>query len=68
MSIHEIITSLGLICLALWIAFLPSYIAAKRQHDSALAVFVCNIIGLFTGVFWLVALVWAFAGNKKPSN
>lgn len=46
------------------IAFLPSVISSKRGHRNHWAIVICNIIGLFTGIFYLVALVWAFTDNK----
>ena len=50
---------------AFYIALLPTSIASNRNHNKLTGVFICNVIGLFTGVFWLVALVWAFSGDEK---
>ena len=44
---------------------LPGKVAHQRNHPQAEAITVCGWVGLVTGVFWLVALVWAFT---KPAN
>ena len=43
---------------------LPGKIARERNHHQADAINVCGWAGLATGVFWLVALVWAY--TKPP--
>lgn len=44
---------------------LPGKIARQRNHPQAEAIAVCGWAGLITGVFWIIALVWAFT---KPAN
>ena len=39
---------------------LPGKIARERNHPQAEAINVCGWVGLLTGVFWMIALVWAF--------
>jgi hypothetical protein len=48
------------------LAALPGRIAARRQHPQAAAVNVCGWLGLPTGGFWLVALVWAYWNYDRP--
>ena len=50
------------------LAFAPMIIACHRQHNSAAAILICNLIGLFTGIFWLVAIVWCFTDNTKKDS
>jgi len=38
----------------------PGRVARERDHPQADAVGVCGWLGLLTGVFWIVAMVWAF--------
>ena len=38
---------------------LPGKIALQRGHHQAEAINICGWAGLITGVFWLIALVWA---------
>lgn len=61
----DYLVALLVIIAVISIALLPTQIAIRREHSNKMAVFVCNIIGLFTGVFWLVALVWSFTDSKK---
>jgi hypothetical protein len=42
------------------IGSLPGKIAVKRGHPWPDAVNVASWIGLATGVFWPIALIWAF--------
>jgi len=41
---------------------LPGEIAERRNHPQAQAITVCSIMGLIVFPFWMVALVWAYAG------
>jgi hypothetical protein len=45
--------------------FLPTIIASAQQHKQLLAVFLLNFFGGWTGVAWLIALVWGATG-KTP--
>ena len=50
------------------IGFIPTFIASHRNHKNKIAILICNIVGLFTGVFWFVALIWAFTDNTKQKG
>lgn len=55
-----------IIVIVVWLYFLPTIIARKRRHNDALAIFVLNLISIFTGgIGWIVALVWACTNNIK---
>lgn len=41
------------------IYFIPSIIAAKREHHNTTAIVVLNIFGGVIGLGWLVALIWS---------
>jgi hypothetical protein len=61
----DILITVVAVITIIYIAFLPTSIASNRKHPSVSAIFICNVVGLFTGVFWLVALVWSFTGANK---
>ena len=56
-------TILGLgfvaIVLAIVIAFVPAYIAFKRQHAYKWIIFALCLFAPVGGVTWVIALVWA---------
>ena len=39
--------------------FLPTIVAANRKHHSTPAIFMLNLLLGWSGLFWLIALVWA---------
>jgi hypothetical protein len=43
----------------IWVYFLPSYISHKRSHPNRTAILVLNLVGGWTVVGWIVAIVWA---------
>jgi Superinfection immunity protein len=48
------------------IYFVPTMVAASRHHPSMAAIFVVNLLGAWTGILWLVALVWSLTGARAP--
>lgn len=48
------------------IYFLPTIIALSRRKKQAAAIVLLNIFGGWTGVGWLVALIWSVL--KEPSD
>lgn len=59
---HIIIT---IITLAVF--FLPTLIALVRDHHNKVAIIVTNLLLGWTGVVWLVALIWSFTNQKETS-
>ncbi|MEE4450035.1 superinfection immunity protein [Novosphingobium resinovorum] len=45
------------------ISFLPSIIAFARGHAQKWIVFIVNFFLGWTGIGWIVALVWAIVGK-----
>ena len=45
--------------------FLPSLIALTREHHNKVAIIVTNLLLGWTGVVWLVALIWSFTNQKE---
>jgi len=54
-----------LLALALLTYFLPSIVAGYRKHRNTTAIFVLNLLGGWTGVIWLGALVWSLLEERK---
>ena len=46
--------------------FVPTAIAYFRKHNNFAALFALNLLGGWTGVLWLAALVWALL--KQPER
>ena len=46
---------LALVCLY----FMPFIVAAARDHDSYIAVLVVNTLVGWTGIGWIVCMLWA---------
>ena len=55
-------TFLSTIILLYW---LPTIIAIVRQTHSALGVFLVNLFLGWTGIFWILALIWALAADNR---
>lgn len=59
---HTLIT---IITLAAY--FLPSLIALVRNHHNKTALMVTNLLLGWTGIVWLVTLIWSFTNQKETS-
>lgn len=61
---------LGLVCFGLFMVLLellPGFIAAMRGHPSALGIFaLCFFLG-WTGIAWIIALVWSLS-SVEPAR
>ena len=45
--------------IVLILMFLPSLLAIQNKHTNKNAIIVLNILGGWTGIGWLIALIWA---------
>jgi hypothetical protein len=50
--------------LVVLLALLPTLIAFQREHDRRIEITFLNLLAGWTGIGWIVALVWATA--RKP--
>ena len=48
--------------------FMPLIIALIRKHQSKLAIIFVNVFLGWTGVGWLVAMIWSLTGVVRPGN
>jgi Domain of unknown function (DUF4352)/Superinfection immunity protein len=53
-----------MIIFALLIYFLPTSLAAFRQRKSFRSILVVNLLAGWTGIGWLVALIWSLVGKR----
>jgi len=56
---------LGIVILSCY--FLPSIVAFSRKHLNFMPIFLVNLFLGFTGIGWIVALVWSVSHQKKIS-
>jgi Superinfection immunity protein len=56
------------VLIALSLYLLPSMVAALRGHLDAAAIFVLNLVLGWTGLGWLVALIWSLTGNARRNQ
>ena len=61
MSMEVLVGLLIVACLY----FLPSVIAAFRNHPKLAAIFMYNLLLGWTGLGWVVVLVWAFIKQSQ---
>jgi hypothetical protein len=58
--------------LAIWVAlcfyFFPSGIAYARRHKYTKTIFLLNLLFGWTGLGWIILLVWSFKGKKRHYN
>lgn len=50
------------------IYFIPAKIAQDRKHNNAKAIFWLNFFTGFTGIGWVLCLVWAKTDNVDKTN
>ncbi len=49
--------------------FFPALVAGNRNHPSATAISIlCAVAPLTAGISWIVALVWAYNGQRNFTN
>lgn len=50
------------------IYFLPTLVAMNRKRDNTTAIFALNLLGGWTMIGWLVALVWATTLDEEEKE
>lgn len=51
--------------LTLFLYFIPSYIAFKRNHNHKFLIFLLNVFLGVTIIGYVVAVLWAMSGNTE---
>ena len=68
----EVAVGLGLfVCIGLFglvMYFLPAIVACTRSHHNAAAIFILTLFLGWTGLVWIIALVWAFTAVERPRS
>src|ERR1700678_1387832 len=52
----------------LFFYFLPSIAATSRNHPSNMGIFALNLLLGWTGLIWIICLVWALSDNSRKGN
>jgi hypothetical protein len=56
------------VALSIWLYFIPTRIAYRRNHAMAGTIFMCNLLFGFTIAGWVVCLFWANSSDVKKSS
>ena len=56
------------LAVSLFISFLPFIVALLRKHPQKVPIFLLNLLLGWTGIGWVVALIWAFIKNEKTTG
>ncbi|MGR2929340.1 superinfection immunity protein [Acidithiobacillus ferriphilus] len=64
--LHVVVWLLGAI-FGLFIYFIPSIVAAARHHEHFLWVLVLNIVLGWSGIAWIILIVWAILGERRAA-
>ena len=64
-SLLAIILYLMIIVACMAIYFIPTIIAIKRKHEYKTIIFILNIFGGWTGILWVISLIWAIWMSEK---
>lgn len=65
MENHQVVIIIILIGIIFVVHFLPTIVACSRRHRQRLAIFVLNLFASWTGIGWIVALVWACTSDVE---
>ena len=64
---HWFVTVVLLIVFAA-IHFVPTFVAFAQQHHNRVAIFVLNLFLGWTGIGWVIALVWALTAVRRDAS
>ena len=56
---HDLVGGAILLAIAIGVYLLPSIVAMRRRHHQRLAIFMLNLLLGWSGLGWIVALIWA---------
>ena len=58
-------TALLTLSLVAFVYLIPAFVAYGRDHRNHLAIFVFNLLLGWSGICWILALVWACTANVR---
>ena len=61
--VFDVILGTLALCAAIYLYFIPFAIAYSRRHKNTKTVFLLNLLFGWTGLGWIVLLVWSFKGK-----
>ena len=47
---------------------LPGYVALHRQHKNAMPIFLTNVLLGWTGIGWIVCLIWSVSDHVQAKE
>jgi len=56
------------VILLLTLYLIPTGIALMRRHNKFMPILLVNLLLGFTGIGWIVALIWSFTSNVKEKR
>lgn len=63
---ESMLLSIGILgCITYYLYFLPTVIATKKKHSNTTAIFLVNLLLGFTGIGWIVALIFSCVEDKN---
>lgn len=65
MDAGHAITVFVVLCLGLVFYFFPAAVASSRRHRNAGAIFVMNLLLGWSGLFWIIALIWSCTADVE---
>ena len=64
-DIFTLLSLIGLVFVIVSILILPTIIARLRRCRSIGLIFLVNILGVWIGIGWFVAMAWAIFGESE---
>ncbi|MDR1042192.1 MAG: superinfection immunity protein [Deltaproteobacteria bacterium] len=64
-SVFVALASLVVGVIALIVYIIPSVVAFKRRHRNRVPILLVNILGGWSLIAWIVALVWSLTDNTE---
>lgn len=59
--------SVFMMCVLIIIYFLPWIVAVMRGHRACGAIFITNLLLGWSGIIWLIALIWSLNSNTESN-
>jgi hypothetical protein len=57
-----------LLAFAVFVYFIPNWIASARNHHNADAIFMTNLLLGWTAIGWIAALIWSLTAVRNEAS